>query len=83
MSVVQNFCQMESAVNRNETEVLVIGKLAEQIKFAFCKTEKMSQKAEKVQRFFLKRLARYTIVFRDESCYVPVILSRKTSNDLV
>lgn len=82
MSVVQNFSQMEEAVKRNAVEVLVIGKLAEQIKFAFGKTEKVSLNAAKVQAFFLRRLESYTIDFREETCYVPIILSRKTSEDL-
>jgi len=82
MSVVQNYSQMEEAVKRNVMEVLVIGKLAEQIKFVFGKTEKVSLNAENVQAFLLKQLESYTIDFREESCYVPIILSRKASDDL-
>lgn len=82
MSVVQNFSQMEEAMKRNAMEVLVIGKLAEQIKFVFGKDENGSRNAENVQAFFLKQLESYTIDFREESRYVPIILSRKTFDDL-
>lgn len=82
MSVVQTCSQMEEATKRNTLEVLVIGKLAEQIKVVFGKTQKEPSNAEKNQAFILKQLDFYTIDFRAESCYVPIILSRKSSQSL-
>lgn len=82
MSVVQNYSQMEEAVKRNAMEVLVIGKLAEQIRFVYGKTAKVSLDAQNVQTALLKQLESYTIDFREKSCYVPIILSRKTSDEL-
>lgn len=83
MSVVQNYSQMEEAVKRNALDVLVIGKLAEQIKIGFGKSEKVSLHAENIQALLLKQLERYTIDFREESRYAPIVLSRKTSDDQV
>lgn len=83
MSVVQNFNQMEEAMRHNELEVLVIGKMAEQIKHICFERDITPMKSDGFQAFLLKQMDQYTIKFRKSARYVPVVLLKKPTDQAI
>jgi len=77
MCVVKSFNQLEEAVRKDVREVLVIGRLGDQIKLAITETESYAQSDNRIHSVLRKIQNSYTINCRKNSRCVPVILCQK------
>ena len=77
MCVVQSFNQLEEAVRKDVREVLIIGRLGDQIKLAITETESYAQSDNRIHSVLRKIQNSYTINCRKNARCVPVILRQK------
>ena len=74
MCVVKDYHQLAEAMRLETREVLVIGELAKDLKFALTEADLRSCKNGRLQAFLKQIQNYYTIKFRKTSCLVPLIL---------
>ena len=74
MCVVKDYHQLAEAMRLESREVLVIGELATDLKFALTEANLRSCKNGRLQAFLKQIQNYYTINYRRASCLVPIVL---------